>query len=440
MSRKNLLPIISMVEAANHSFEQFKTLKENWLSNKVIFLLDYDEAFTRMLINQLHSFHYEVHHFTCLQSLNQASRSLTPFANLINIRCLQLSNEKRLNNQLLSALTIITTESESFLDQLYSIRVGGDYCINKPFQIEELIDRFDDYNESIKLGYVVLLVEPCIETSMYYKSLLEKTDMTVYVLSNPANIYRALVDGKPDLVLIGMDMSQCTGLELVAMIRQNEKYTSLPIIILSRDYSSSKQWQAMSLGAECFIPNSTKPEYIQFCVKNFAERYRFINKLIAKDSLTGVLNHSTVQKRLQETIKEADRLKFPIAVAMVDLDNFKEINDQYGHIQGDQVLKNLCLLMRKRLRETDIIGRYGGEEFLIIFPNTTAKQAKMILNDIRASFASLTHMHNGIHFYVTFSAGISEYPIYSCSDDLIQSADKYLYKAKEHSRNMIWGN
>jgi diguanylate cyclase (GGDEF)-like protein len=122
---------------------------------------------------------------------------------------------------------------------------------------------------------------------------------------------------------------------------------------------------------------------------------------------------------------------------MLDIDHFKSVNDSYGHPVGDQVIRSLAWLLKGRLRAGDVIGRYGGEEFLIAVADTGPEEAFNVLDWIRESFGTLPHSHPEGYFRTTFSAGIACYPDYGCVEDLIRAADNALLEAKHQGRNTI---
>lgn len=122
---------------------------------------------------------------------------------------------------------------------------------------------------------------------------------------------------------------------------------------------------------------------------------------------------------------------------MLDIDYFKSVNDRYGHSVGDRVIKSLARLLTQRLRKSDIAGRYGGEEFAIIFPDTGPKAAYDLLDDLREIFSKITYTHEAGEFNVSFSAGITSAPPYPDMDSMIRAADNALYEAKNGGRNRM---
>jgi diguanylate cyclase (GGDEF)-like protein len=166
---------------------------------------------------------------------------------------------------------------------------------------------------------------------------------------------------------------------------------------------------------------------------------RRLETLAAIDELTGTLNRRFGMKQLQEEFCRAQRLTIPFSVCMLDLDNFKSINDTYGHQAGDQVLRNVSLQIQEELRSADFIVRYGGEEFLIVLPGASAANALVIIDRMRCRIETCEFKYGAYHIRYTFSGGICSYPSKGITglDHLIKLADEALYSAKNTGRNKI---
>jgi diguanylate cyclase (GGDEF)-like protein len=155
------------------------------------------------------------------------------------------------------------------------------------------------------------------------------------------------------------------------------------------------------------------------------------------DSLTGLLNHTKTKEYLDKEISRAARQGSGLAFAMLDIDRFKSINDTYGHPAGDRVIVSLSRLLRQRLRKTDIVGRYGGEEFALVLAGADEKSAAKVVDEIRLSFGQVRHNCDGAEFSATFSCGVAGFPRYGDAISLCNAADKALYEAKHKGRNMV---
>lgn len=161
------------------------------------------------------------------------------------------------------------------------------------------------------------------------------------------------------------------------------------------------------------------------------------------DPLTGVYNRRYMEQCLQEEITKAHRYKFDLSLLLLDLDDFKLINDRYGHQGGDQMLADVSALVIHELRESDILARYGGEEFLVVAPSTAHVDAKSLAERIRKriethNFSLCTNVPEPVAIKLTVSIGVSSYGgSITSRESLIQTADNNLYKAKEQGRNKV---
>ncbi len=175
-----------------------------------------------------------------------------------------------------------------------------------------------------------------------------------------------------------------------------------------------------------------------FLMVQSAKLYAKVKNLSITDQLTQLYNHGFIIKRLEEEFKQAERYGRELSIIMADIDFFKKVNDTYGHQTGDYVLRKISQLMLDSVREIDIVGRYGGEEFLIILPETNKKNAAIIAERIRKKVEEYDFSRYLTSFTVTISMGIAEYKKeLKTTEELIKRGDQALYKAKENGRNRV---
>jgi len=175
---------------------------------------------------------------------------------------------------------------------------------------------------------------------------------------------------------------------------------------------------------------------------NRANVYAEILKHATLDALTNFYNRRQLEERVKQEVSSAKRQNKPLCAIMCDIDYFKSVNDTYGHAAGDYVLKTVSRVIKKHLRDYDIAGRYGGEEFVILLPYTNIKSAEMVANRLRSAveyekmdISKINSEVNENNISVTISLGVRELSENDTPESLIQNADKALYKAKEDGRN-----
>lgn len=331
------------------------------------------------------------------------------------------------------------SEMDDFKIRLQAVRHGGDSFLASPFDIPRVIEKletlFDGTNQA---PFHVMIIDDDPEQISYYAMILQQAGMVTSVVTDPANVMKVLVEEKPELILMDMYMPDCKGEELAALIRQQEAFVGIPIVFFSVEKDREKQIAALRDGrGDEFISKPIKPDHLVTIVKTRASRIRELRYFMERDSLTGLLNHTQLHIRLVSELDRARRLGTQVVYAMIDLDHFKKINDEFGHLLGDHVLKTISRLCIERLRKTDSLGRYGGEEFGVVLFNSNLENGMKVLNELRESFSRIRHRGDGKEFYVTFSCGIADFPRFSTAEALVEAADKALYLAKSQGRNRV---
>ena len=171
---------------------------------------------------------------------------------------------------------------------------------------------------------------------------------------------------------------------------------------------------------------------------NNIEMFRKMEELSNIDGLTGLYNRRCFNNMLEQKISEASRMKVQLSTIMLDIDHFKNVNDNYGHKAGDDVIRFISRTIKNSIRKVDFAARYGGEEFIILLYNTSIGDASKIAEKIRMIVRDSSVFADGVHLNVTISLGVSSYPMPSMSgEDLVKNADTALYYSKEHGRNQV---
>ncbi len=410
----------------------------------LIYLIDQDEGYQNNLEQQINYFGYKVKSFSGFPELKESLKIISPSALILDINLLKdqeggKDQIRKFREEMGARVPLIfISSSERVEARLEAVRAGGIAYFVKTFDPNELIDKLDELilNEDPQ-PYRVLIVENDLSLGSYYALTLNQAGILTEVVSNPLKIMDPLTSFMPDLILTDLYMPHCDGLELAAVIRQQPLFVSVPIVFLSSETNVEKHLDALRLGGDDFLTKPIKPARLISQITSRAKRSRNLRSLMIRDSLTGLFNHTSIKERLASEIALARRNNSSLAFAMLDLDKFKQINDTYGHPTGDRVIKSLSRLLQQRLRQVDVVGRYGGEEFAIIMLFTDGPNAEKVLNEIREGFAKIRHLSQNEHFFVTFSGGIATFTGSEDAARLNDLADKALYEAKKSGRNRI---
>ncbi len=319
-----------------------------------------------------------------------------------------------------------------------ALNAGCDFCLaqgtTQGMVLSRIVKLCADEEEP---AYRVLVVEDSKTASTLIQRTLREAGVESLAVARPQDVLRNLMAFKPDLVLMDMYMPGCTGVEVTRVIRQHAEFLSTPVVYLSGDADVALQVDALRLGGDHFLTKPFNPVVLNAVVTSKIERYRTLRRTMYMDSLTGLLNHTASKERLDEAVDAARAAGMPLSMAMIDIDHFKKVNDTYGHPVGDLVIRSLAWLLKMRLRKSDAVGRYGGEEFVVVMPGMTAAQAHEKLDRIRLDFAGFEIPWQGDSVRCAFSGGISALSQGTNAEALIQSADEGLYAAKRGGRNQI---
>ncbi len=258
-------------------------------------------------------------------------------------------------------------------------------------------------------------------------------------IASPHALLDALREQTPSAVVLDFDMPGFSGVELCATLRASRQYRFLPIVFLTNRHDRRARKQAYQVGCDDFLHKSDAaelPERLRARIR----RLQGLQSAAEVDALTGLALRRSFVPKLEAYISAAIRRQMPLGLAMLDLDHFKSVNDTEGHVVGDLVLAQLGACIESRLRSTDLACRWGGEEFVIAFPQCEVRGVRKTLEDIREALEEIAFPGKDGPFTVHFSAGISELDSETQQfDTLIATADKRLYLAKNNGRNCIVG-
>ncbi len=411
---------------------------------KLVYMAESDPLVLKSTSEQMRRFGFSVKTFASPEGLLAASRLEAPCAVVMGAEFPQDERAgiraavefKKLHGQ---APVIFTANRSDLTFRIETVRAGGDAYFTKPVDVHGLIDKLEALTKGAESSdpYRILIVEDDPGLAEFFSVILRRAGMETRSVTDPLTVMGPLVEFNPDLILMDMYMPGCDGIELAKAVRQMEAYLSIPIVFLSSETDITKQLAAMRMGGDDFLTKPIEQTHLISSVGIRAERMRIIRSFMDRDALTGLLNHTKTKEACEMAVERARRGNGSLVFAMIDIDKFKAVNDTYGHLVGDRVILSLSRFLQQRLRKTDVIGRYGGEEFAVVLLDSDLDAAEKRFDGIRGGFSEIRHEAGGREFSVTVSCGIAAFPCFGDSKLLCNAADEALYEAKRSGRNRL---
>lgn len=402
-----------------------------------IYIVDSNQERAEELAFTLRHFGYSTSRFTSITQGGLALRQKRPQVVIIEVEAL----EKEGTGSLMAFANtpmVFTAARDDFDTRIQVARVGGQGFFLHPVDIPKLVDRlYQLLRTRNDKPYRVLIVDDDLELAEHFKLTLQGAGMEVYLLEEPSHILTTVQEQRPEIILMDLNMPGYSGMELARLLRLQDDWLHTPIVYVSAETDLKKQMNAVGFAGDDFLVKPLSNEQLVAAVTVRVARARMLSELMARDSLTGLFNHSRIKEQLVIELARAKRSGKPLSVAMLDMDKFKTVNDTYGHGVGDRVIKTLAHLLQQRARQSDTVGRYGGEEFAAILPDCDRDAAWKIVDDIRQRFGQVSFVSGGREFHVTLSAGIAASSHYDDSETLLVAADEALYHAKHTGRNRV---
>jgi len=302
---------------------------------------------------------------------------------------------------------------------------------------------------------LILVVDDILLNLQFIAEVLESAGYEITLASSGKQAIERMQLVRPDLILLDLMMPDMNGFEVCDEIKSDLSLADIPIIFITASNEEEDVLQAFDKGAVDYIvkPFNTHEllarirthlelRYTQCQLKKMLqeqkELIRNLEKLANTDSLTGVWNRRYLLNIAEKETQRSRRYNRPLSVLMIDIDHFKNVNDTYGHAVGDDVLMTMTETIINYLRNLDILGRFGGEEFVVLLPETDNKAAVITAERIRVNIEQINIPVDGKSVSITVSIGVASYQKGDANiDALIQRADAALYQAKNQGRNRV---
>ncbi|MBN2802096.1 MAG: diguanylate cyclase [Deltaproteobacteria bacterium] len=335
------------------------------------------------------------------------------------------------------------SEHDTMENRISAASAGANHFIKKPVSDDDIQVIARDFSSiSQAESATILLVDDDDFFRKHIRSILEGEKAIVRELDEPSRILETLDEVAPDILLLDVQMPKITGWEVCRMVRAVPAWKNLPVLFLTGESDANARIECFKSGGDDYIQKPVVKEELIARINVRLERIRLFKERGDKDPLTGLLNRRAFLEQLQLLFKKSRQFERPVSISILDLDKFKSVNDTYGHLAGDNVLAAMGKLLLTRFRNVDIRGRWGGEEFSVIFANEDEQTAKRLLEEVKKDLKKIVFKSdNNREFNISFSSGIATFPKDGENfDALFKIADDNLYRAKEAGRDRVFTN
>ncbi|NEO85849.1 MAG: response regulator [Spirulina sp. SIO3F2] len=418
---------------------QPESVIDQWL------IIHHEPAFTTELQAQAAIAGIQTSLATTLDEAQYILQYVVPHVVLLDFDCASSLEE---GLKMLSALSqqhpavpvIVTLNQDTLSDRVKILRSGGCTILLKPVTATQVLETVIHCLAKTTLPSARILAlddDPAVLQCL--EQLLTPWGFRLTLVANASEFWVSLQQAPPDLIILDIEMPDLNGIELCQIIRSDPTLSQIPVLFLSGHTNPEQVAQVFAAGADDYLSKPIVGSELIARISNRLERVHLLRTLAEVDTLTGLSRRRRSLESLNQLLKLAERQQKPLCLALLDLDQFKQINDQQGHERGDLVLKTFGDYLRQTFRQEDVLARWGGEEFVVGLYGVVKDVAIRRLNVLLQMFSA--HRFLGLNnqaFQVSFSGGVAEYP--QDGQDiqaLYNYADQTLYRAKAAGRKQV---
>ncbi len=359
---------------------------------------------------------------------------------------------------------------ETYLNKIFSQNLKGEAAFSTQPDDETTQVSFDENLQNVS-GMKVLIVDDSHANLLIIREVLSGLKLKITESISGEGALKSLLSDLPDLILLDITMAGMDGYETCKTIKADKKFSHIPIIFITSLTETKDIIKGLSLGAVDYIAKPFEKQEIMHRVhnqlvfrKSFIERQTMIEELkdlsekkdllinelmelkeqlevsSKTDPLTNLLNRRGAIELIENEISRFHQTNTPFSIILCDIDHFKHVNDTHGHDAGDFILEKMGDIFKSGRRKHDVVARWGGEEFLVLLPETEIEDGKSMAEKFRKEIETVELEHKGYEIPITMSFGVSQYGRGSDSlDSCLKIADENLYEAKDSGRNLVIG-
>ncbi|MBD2562131.1 MULTISPECIES: response regulator [Nostoc] len=306
---------------------------------------------------------------------------------------------------------LVLVDRDRAIDRVKVARLGGRGFLPKPVAPSQVLEAVTALLQRDRKSATIMVVDDDSQVLTALHSLLEPWGFKLFTLDCPLQFWNNLETVAPDLLILDVEMPQISGIELCQSVRADMRWSGLPILFLTAHTDADTMQQVFAAGGDDYVSKPIVGPELVTRILNRLERSRLLRNLVETDALTGVANYRKSNQELTQLLDLCDRHQQPLCFAVLNLDNFKQVNEWYGHASGDAVLTRLGELLRRHFQSDDVVGRWGGAEFIVgMYGITRSDGVKQLAEVLKTLHQQKFTAFDGTQFQVTLSAAAIQYP------------------------------
>lgn len=410
-----------------------------------VVLVDDDRALVEVLSQQLMALGFHVHGFTDASLALNSIADLQPAAVIMDV---QFAEGDEFGFQVAEAMVsrlrykpgiVYMSANDKLEMRQWAVDAGGDAFFAKPVNVSalsQLLELFKSReDDSVSAGRVAI-IEDDEQIGQFYANVLTGSGFEVDVVNKSRDALDRVLEFRPDLVLMDLQMPEFDGIALTSILRQHETLFDIPILFLTSETDPKSHRRALRSGGDALLQKSDDPDLVVNMVGNRITRFKRVSSSLTMDPLTRVLNRPTLMERVNFELQRAQRDGQAFCIMVVDIDGFRAFNEQHGRMAGDGVLRSVTGTIRDRLRRVDVIGRYGGDELMVLMPSTKRSSGEAVVRELVTQIGDNPIQLGDKQYSITVTAGIIESRLdrhdsaHFAVHQLLGAVDEQMAKAK----------
>ncbi|WMS86304.1 GGDEF domain-containing response regulator [Pleionea litopenaei] len=337
---------------------------------------------------------------------------------------------------------IVLSEHDTLEQRLKGVRLGATLFFAEPIDTIKLMEYLDSLESTGPVEpFRVAVMEDSKAQAKFNDKVLTSAGFETCIVIEPMELLNALSNFDPEVIFMDMQMPGCNGIELTKVLRQQERFKTVPIVFLSAEENHEKQREAMTSGGTAFIEKPVKKEQLLFSAELYARRSRSLQPHLARDFQTGLNSPALLKEQITIEAERAMRQNDTMFLALIEMNDLASLNQQHGYAFGERAMQQLARLLQQRLRKTDCVGYFDSHRIGVILSHCSDQEAERIISYLTQSFASNPVAFEGQRIKATLSVGLSRLGSDFDIQRLVRRADAALSEAQNRkSGHLIWAH